>query len=187
MSWCKGWVHVISWDAYMCMWWIVQGSHTCHFWIWGGRKGASKPHTPWPYPKNLSRLSAAIFCLENSLYFLRFFLKTLQKYPLNKHKSNLARLFLFWGYFLCLARSFLKVGNENSAQSFSDRSFWKSLRVVDVRPFGSWMSAPKCLFFQDFDCPDRSFGPGYPREWPLDVRGASVPKTSSLGCFFVLD
>ena len=23
-------------------------------------------------------------------------------------------------------------GNENSAQSFSDRSFWKSLRIVDV-------------------------------------------------------
>ena len=36
----------------------------------------------------------------------------------------------------------------------------KSLRVVDVRAFGSWMSAPKCLFFQDFEHPDRSFGPG---------------------------
>ena len=56
------------------------------------------------------------------------------------------------------------IGNENSAQSFSDRSFWKSLRVKDVRAFGSWMSAPKCLFFQDFDRPDRSFGSGYPRE-----------------------
>ena len=40
-----------------------------------------------------------------------------------------------------------KIGNENSAQSFSDRSFWKSLVVVDVRAFGSWMSAPKCFFF----------------------------------------
>ena len=71
---------------------------------------------------------------------------------------------------------------------FSDRSFWKPLKVVDVRAFGSWMSAPKCLFFfQDFDRPDRSFGPGYPREWPPDVRGMSVPKTSSLGWFFVLD
>ena len=75
------------------------------------------------------------------------------------------------------------VGNENSARSFSDRNFWKSLRVVDVRAFGSWMSALKCLFFQDFDRPDRSFGPGYPREWPPDVRGMSVPKTSSLGWF----
>ena len=55
-------------------------------------------------------------------------------------------------------------GKENSAQSFSDRSLWKSLRVVDVRAFGSWMSAPKCLFFLDFERPDRSFGPGYPRK-----------------------
>ena len=79
------------------------------------------------------------------------------------------------------------LGNENSAQSFSDRSFWKSLRVVDVRAFGSWMSAPKCLFFQDLGRPDRSFGSGYPREWPPDVRGMSVPKTSSLGWLFVLE
>ena len=79
-----------------------------------------------------------------------------------------------------------RIWNENSAQSFSDQNFWKSLRVVDVRAFGSWMSAPKCLFFfQDFEGPDRSFGPGYPREWPPDVRGISVPKTSSLGWFFV--
>ena len=57
------------------------------------------------------------------------------------------------------------LGNENSARSFSDRSLWKSLRVVDVRALGSWISAPKCLFFfQDFKRPDRSFGPGYPRE-----------------------
>ena len=33
------------------------------------------------------------------------------------------------------------------------------------------MSAPKCLFFfQDFDRPDRSFGPGHPRESPNDPR-----------------
>ena len=47
------------------------------------------------------------------------------------------------------------IGNENSAQSFSDRSFWESLRVVDVRAFRSWISAP---FFQDFERPDRSLG-----------------------------
>ena len=58
----------------------------------------------------------------------------------------------------------LFIRNKISARSFSDRSFWKPLRVVDVRAFGSWMSAPKCLFFQHFDRPDRSFGPGYPRE-----------------------
>ena len=39
------------------------------------------------------------------------------------------------------------IGNEDSAQSFYDRSFWESLRAVDVRAFGSWISAPKCLFF----------------------------------------
>ena len=37
------------------------------------------------------------------------------------------------------------LGNENSARSLSDRSFWKSLRVPDVRAFGPWISAPKCL------------------------------------------
>ena len=78
------------------------------------------------------------------------------------------------------------IRNENSAQSFSDRSFWKSLRIADIRAFGSWMSALKCLHFHDFDRPDRSFGPGYPREWPPDVRGMSVPKTSSLGWFSFL-
>ena len=38
------------------------------------------------------------------------------------------------------------LGNENSAQSFSDQSFWKPLEVVDVRAFGSWMSAPESFF-----------------------------------------
>ena len=79
------------------------------------------------------------------------------------------------------------LGNENSAQSFSDRSFWKSLGVVDVRALGSWISAPKCLLFQDLERPDRSFGPGYPREWPPDVRGISGPKTFSLGWFSVFE
>ena len=63
-----------------------------------------------------------------------------------------------------------RIGNENSAQSFSDRSFWKSLRVVDVRTFASWISAPKCLFFQDFERPDRSLG--------RDIR-ANDPRTSA--------
>ena len=80
---------------------------------------------------------------------------------------------VFFGYFLGVPEFrpggsffgvFRGIGNENSAQSFSDRSFWKSFRVVDVRAFGSWMSAPKCLLFQEFYRPDRSFGPGYPRE-----------------------
>ena len=49
-------------------------------------------------------------------------------------------------------------------KAFSDRSLWKSLRVVDVRALGSWISAPKCLLFQDFERPDRSYRPGHPRE-----------------------
>ena len=40
----------------------------------------------------------------------------------------------------------IRLGNGKSAQSFSDQSFWKSFRVVDVRAFGSWMSVLKCLF-----------------------------------------
>ena len=73
------------------------------------------------------------------------------------HKYKPKNLGIFGAFF---ARTFvLKLGNENSAQSVL-----KSLRVVDVCAFGSWMSAPKCLFFQDFDCPDRSFGPGHPHE-----------------------
>ena len=54
---------------------------------------------------------------------------------------------------------------------------------MDVRAFGSWMSAPKCLFlvFPGFEGPDRSFGPEYPREWPSDVRRMSVPKNFLFG------
>ena len=53
------------------------------------------------------------------------------------------------------------IGNENAAQSFSDRSFWKS-------SLGSWTSAPSghgcphpnACFSSDFEGPERSFGPG---------------------------
>ena len=60
--------------------------------------------------------------------------------------------------------------------------FFSPPRVVDVRALGSWMSAPKCLFFQDFE--------GLTEVLPdicVDVRGVSGPKTYSLGCFFVPD
>ena len=77
------------------------------------------------------------------------------------------------------------LGNENSAQSFSDRSFWKSLRVVDVRAFRSWTSAPKCLFFfsrilsaltEVLGRDIRANDPGCPR----DIR----PKTFLFGLIF---
>ena len=80
------------------------------------------------------------------------------------------------------------LGNENSARTFSDRSFWKPLRVVDVRAFGSWMSAPKCLFFSRIlTALTEVLGRDIRANDPPDVRGMSVPQTSSLGWFFVLD
>ena len=33
---------------------------------------------------------------------------------------------------------------EIQPKVFLTEVFWKSLRVVDVRGFGSWVSAPKC-------------------------------------------
>ena len=45
---------------------------------------------------------------------------------------------------------------------------------MDVRAFGSWMSAAKRLFFQDFEGLTEVFAPGrppgYPRGRPLDIR-----------------
>ena len=44
---------------------------------------------------------------------------------------------------------------------------------MHVRAFGSWMSAPRCLFFQDFEGLTEVFAPGrppgYPRGRPRDV------------------
>ena len=56
---------------------------------------------------------------------------------------------------------------------------------MGVRAFGSWMSAPYCVFFQDFEGLTEAFGPGRPHKWPRDVRWISGPETSSLGCFVV--
>ena len=83
----------------------------------------------------------------------------------------------------CLNPSF-DLGNENSAQSFSDRIFWKPLRVVDVRAFGSWMSRRNACFFP-------GFWPPWPKSWagisarmtpgcPRDVR----PKNFLFGLIF---
>ena len=78
------------------------------------------------------------------------------------------------------------LGNKNSAQSFSDRSFWKPLRVVGRPRLRVMDVRAKMLAFSRIWPPWRSFGPGYPREWPrMSVRGMSVPKTSSLGWFLV--
>ena len=57
--------------------------------------------------------------------------------------------FFFWGG-----------GNENSARSFSDRSFLNPPGLMDVRAFGQGMSAPKSLFLQDFKGLTEVFAPG---------------------------
>ena len=45
---------------------------------------------------------------------------------------------------------------------------------MDVRAFGSWTSAPKSLFFQDFEGLTEVFAPGrpqgYPRGRPPDIQ-----------------
>ena len=62
----------------------------------------------------------------------------------------------------------LKIGNEKSARSFSDRSFF-----VDVRAACPCQNA---CFVPGFGGPDRSF-------WP-DVRRDVRPKTSVFGLIF---
>ena len=76
------------------------------------------------------------------------------------------------------------VGNENSAQSFSDRSFWKSLRVVNVRAFGTWMSAPTCLFIQDWTTLTEVFGRDIRANDPRMSAGCPSPKLLLWANFF---
>ena len=77
------------------------------------------------------------------------------------------------------------LGNEKSARSFSARSFFAPPGVMDVRAFGSWISAPKCLFFQGFEGLPEVSDPGLPREIapgrPRDIR----PENFLFACFFV--
>ena len=61
------------------------------------------------------------------------------------------------------------LGNENSAQSFSDRSFWKSLRVVDVRDPKVMDVRAQMLVF-----------PGFWAPWPKFWAGISARMTP--GC-----
>ena len=57
-----------------------------------------------------------------------------------------------------------------------------TLGVMDVRAFGSWMSAPKCLFFQGFEGPAQSFQPktsarmtrGRPEDYLEAARGVRM-------------
>ena len=78
------------------------------------------------------------------------------------------------------------VGNEKSARSFSDRSFFEPpcghgrpcLRVMDV---GTEVLA----FFQDFEGLTQVLPPDVCRDIRVDVRRISGPKTYSLGRFFL--
>ena len=79
----------------------------------------------------------------------------------------------------------LGLGNENSARSFSDRSFLSPPSRRGRPRFGSWMPAPTCSFFQDSEGLTEVFAPDVRRDIRVDVRGISGPKTYSLGCFFV--
>ena len=58
---------------------------------------------------------------------------------------------------------------------------------MDVRVFGSWTCAPKCLFFQDFEGLTEVFALDVRQDIRVDVRKISGPKTYSLGCFFIPD
>ena len=78
-------------------------------------------------------------------------------------------------------------GTTNQPEFFLPKFFLHPPGIMDVRVFGSWMSTPKCLFFQGLEGLPQVFDPGRPRECPRDVRGISSPKTLSLGCFFVPD
>ena len=67
---------------------------------------------------------------------------------------------------------------------FLTEVFLNSPGVMDVRAFGSWMSAPKCLFFQGLEGLTEVFAPGrlpgYPRGRPPDIR----PQNLLFGLFF---
>ena len=80
------------------------------------------------------------------------------------------------------------LGNENSARSFLTEVKKKNPGAMDVRTFGSWMSALKCLFFSRiWRAWPKFLPPDVRRDIRVDVRGISGPKTYSLGCFFLPD
>ena len=51
---------------------------------------------------------------------------------------------------------------------------------MDIRPFGSWMYTPTCLFFQDFEGLTEAFDPGRPPESPW---GLGCPRNIRPKCF----
>ena len=93
--------------------------------------------------------------------------------------------------FLTSIRAFLVVRERKFSLKFVwPKFFWpkcfKPPGVMDARAFGSWMSAPKCLFFSRISraWPKR-LPPDVCQDIRVDVQGISSPKTYSWGCFFV--
>ena len=78
------------------------------------------------------------------------------------------------------------LGNKIQPQVFLTEVFLNFPGVMDVSAFGSWKSAPKCLFFQDYEGLTEIFAPGrppgYPRGRPL---GYPAPKLTLWTAFFV--
>ena len=72
---------------------------------------------------------------------------------------------------------------EKSAWSLLTTICLNALGAMDLRAYGSWMSAPK-LFFQDFEDLAEAFDPARLREWPPDVRRIAVQKTFSFWAVF---
>ena len=80
------------------------------------------------------------------------------------------------------------VRNENSAQSFSDRSLWKSLRVVDVRaPSGHGCPCLHACFSRILSTLTEVLGRGIRANEPRMSAGYPSQKLPLWADFFVLD
>ena len=55
---------------------------------------------------------------------------------------------------------------------------------MDIRAFGSWMSAPKCLFSQDFEGLTEVFAPGRPPGCPCARPQDIRPQNLLFGLLF---
>ena len=77
-----------------------------------------------------------------------------------------------------------KYGTKIQPEAFLTEVFLNPPGVMDVRAFGSWTSAPKCLFFSRSLRASPKFYPRRPPAYPR-ARRISGPNTYSLGCFAV--
>ena len=73
---------------------------------------------------------------------------------------------------------------EIQPEVFLTKVFENPPGVMDVRAFGSWMSAPKCLFFQDFEGLTEVFAPGRPPGYPRGRPRHILPQNLLFGLLF---